>query len=72
MNMHSPAPLPDQAIIQYGDGDYTLMKPGKFVICTVSRRQIPLDALKYWNPRVQEAYAGPEEAMARWKELNKA
>ncbi|MEI9905494.1 MAG: DUF2093 domain-containing protein [Asticcacaulis sp.] len=37
------------------------MRPGKFVICAVSGRHIPLDALRYWDPRTQEAYAGPEE-----------
>ena len=29
-----------------------------------------LESLRYWNPVVQEAYAGPEEALARWKALN--
>jgi len=70
MNMHSTPSLPGQAILQYGDGEYTIMRPGKFVICAVSGRQIPLEALKYWNPRTQEAFAGPEEAMQRWKSLN--
>jgi hypothetical protein len=70
MNMHAKPSLPDQAILHYGDGDYTLMKPGKFVLCAVSGKQIPLEALKYWDPRTQEAYAGPKEALARWKERN--
>ena len=70
MNMHSTPTLPGQAVLQYGDGEFTIMRPGKFVICAVSGRQIPLDALKYWNPRTQEAYAGPEEATQRWKSLN--
>ncbi len=70
MNMHSSQPLlPGQAVLHYGDGEYNVMRPGKFVICAVSGRQIPLEALKYWNPRTQEAYAGPEEATARWKNL---
>lgn len=67
--MHTPQPLPGQAVLHYGDGEYTIMRPGKFVICAVSCRQIPLEALKYWNPTAQEAYAGPEEATARWKNL---
>jgi hypothetical protein len=29
-----------------------------------------LDALRYWNPITQEAFAGPAEALARWRELN--
>ncbi|MEP6968211.1 MAG: DUF2093 domain-containing protein, partial [Pseudomonadota bacterium] len=45
--------------------------PGRFVICAVSGKPIALDALRYWNPTLQEAYAGPAEALARWKELNR-
>ncbi|MGA9659469.1 MAG: DUF2093 domain-containing protein [Asticcacaulis sp.] len=71
MNMHTPPPLPGQAILQYDDGDYTIMRPGKFVICAVSGKQIPLEALKYWNPRTQQAFAGPEEAMTSWQALNR-
>jgi hypothetical protein len=26
--------------------------------------------LRYWNPVVQEAYASPEQALQRWRELN--
>jgi len=32
--------------------------------------KIPLEALRYWNPVTQEAYAGPEQALKRWRELN--
>jgi hypothetical protein len=37
----------------------------------VSGKRIALDALRYWSPIAQEAYAGPAEALARWKELNR-
>ncbi|MGI8841508.1 MAG: DUF2093 domain-containing protein [Caulobacteraceae bacterium] len=60
----------DIAHVRYGDGDLTVLKPGRFVICAVSGRRIALEALRYWNPKLQEAYAGPAEALARWKQLN--
>lgn len=60
----------DLAVVHYGDGEYAVLKPGRHVICAVSGKQIPLEALRYWNPTVQEAYAGPAEALQRWKELN--
>jgi hypothetical protein len=60
----------DIATVRYGDGDLTVVKPGRHVICAVSGKLIALDALRYWNPRLQEAYAGPAEALARWKQLN--
>lgn len=63
--------LPDQAAtLRYGDGEFAVVKPGRYVTCAVSGRRIPLEALRYWNPELQEAYAGPEEALTRWKSLN--
>jgi len=60
----------DVAVVHYGDGEYAVLKPGRHVICAVSGVKVPLEALRYWNPTVQEAYAGPAEALKRWKELN--
>ena len=60
----------DIATVRYGDGDFTVLKPGRYVICAVSGKRIALDGLRYWNPDLQEAYAGPAEALARWKQLN--
>jgi hypothetical protein len=59
----------DIAQLRYGDGEYAILRPGRFVICAVSGVRIPLDALRYWNPELQEAYAGPKEALARFKQL---
>lgn len=60
----------DIAVVHYGDGEFVLLKPGRHVVCAVTGEKIPLEALRYWNPLLQEAYAGPAEALARWKELN--
>ena len=72
MNAHD-RDLPGQAdlaVLHYGDGEFAVLKPGRFVLCAVSGARIPLEALRYWNPVEQEAYAGPEQALARWLELN--
>jgi hypothetical protein len=61
-NLESPA------VLQYGDGDYVVMKPGRYVVCAVTGQPIPLQSLRYWSPALQEAYIGPEEALKRWKE----
>lgn len=58
------------AVLHYGDGEFAVVKPGRFVLCAVSGVRIPVEALRYWSPEHQEAYAGPAEALARWKELN--
>ncbi len=67
--------LPGQAelaVLHYGDGEFAVLKPGGYVLCAVTGARIPLDALRYWNPATQEAYAGPEPATARFRELNSA
>ena len=61
---------PEEAILQYGDGEYAVMKPGRYVTCAVSGVRVPLEALRYWSPIAQEAYAGPAEALARFQELS--
>lgn len=65
MNAHD-RDLDGQAVLHYGDGEFVVMKPGRFVVCAVSGRRVPLEALRYWSPVRQEAYAGPEEALSRW------
>ena len=60
----------DIAVLHYGDGEYTVMRPGRHVLCAVTGQKVPVEALRYWNPILQEAYAGPEQALQRWRELN--
>jgi hypothetical protein len=53
------------ATLHYGDGEFAVLKPGRFVTCAVSGRPIPLEALKYWSASRQEAYFGAAEAASR-------
>ena len=69
MNAHDRnLPVQDLAVLHYGDGEFAVLKPGRFVLCAVSGAKIPLEALRYWSPAHQEAYAGPDEALTRWVE----
>jgi hypothetical protein len=70
MNAFDPT-MQDLAELRYGDADYRVVRPGRYVLCAVSGVRIPLDALRYWNADTQEAYAGPKEALQRFKELEK-
>ena len=54
----------DQASLHYGDGEYAVLMPGRFVRCAVTDRPIPLEALRYWSPTRQEAYWSPAEFIA--------
>lgn len=58
----------DQAKLHYGDGDYAVLRPGRYVTCAVTGVKIPLEQLRYWSAALQEAYAGPAEALRRWQE----
>jgi hypothetical protein len=57
------------ALVRYGDGEIMVLRPGRYVICAVTGKKIPLEALRYWSPGLQEAYAGPAQALQRWQEL---
>ena len=60
----------DLALVRYGDGEIVVLRPGRYVLCAVTGKKIPLEALRYWNPKLQEAYASPAQALQRWRELN--
>jgi hypothetical protein len=60
----------DLAVLHYGDGEFAVLKPGRYVLCAISGVKIPLDALRYWSPVTQEAYATAAEALVRWRQLN--
>jgi hypothetical protein len=63
--------LDGPASVHYGDGEFVVLKPGRYITCAVSGRQVPLEMLRYWSAEQQEGYAGPEEALARWKQLQR-
>ena len=54
-----------QATVHYGDGEFVVLKPGRYVTCAVTERPIPLEILRYWSSERQEAYIGPLEALSR-------
>ena len=60
----------DLAKPHYGDGDFAVLKPGRFVLCAVTGQKVPLEQLRYWSAELQEAYDGPAEALQRWKETH--
>lgn len=60
----------DLARLHYGDADYAVLRPGRYVQCAVSGVKIPVEHLRYWSAELQEAYAGPAEATKRWLETH--
>lgn len=61
--------LPEaRAELEYLDGEFRVVKPGAFVLCAVTGKQIPLDALRYWSVDLQEAYITADAALRRLSE----
>ena len=59
-----------EAILEYGDSDFIILKAGAFVRCPVTGDPIPLAELRYWNVDEQEAYRDAMIAKQRWLELH--
>ncbi|MDB5562833.1 MAG: hypothetical protein JWN11_2251 [Hyphomicrobiales bacterium] len=62
MNIFDKGFAPSEAVIRYLDGDYVVLRPGRFVRCAITDKTIPLDELSYWNVDRQEAYADANAA----------
>ena len=56
------------ARVHYLAGTFRLLSDGDHVVCAVTGARIPLERLRYWSAPLQEAYAGPKEALQRWQE----
>ncbi|BDW98865.1 DUF2093 domain-containing protein [Maricaulis maris] len=59
-----------EAILEFGDSDFIILKAGRFVRCAVTGDPIDLNELRYWNVDEQEAYRDVLIAKQRWLELN--
>ena len=60
-----------EAQVRYEDGNFEILANGDYVVCAVTGARIPLHHLRYWSVARQEAYATPEAALKRHKEVSK-
>ena len=60
-----------EAVLEYRDGEFRVVKAGAFVTCAVTGVHIPVEALRYWSVDLQEAYANPVVALKRMQEAGK-
>ncbi|GAB4525360.1 MAG: hypothetical protein Kow00133_13900 [Amphiplicatus sp.] len=63
MNLLESSNRDGEAILEYRDAEFAVLKPGAFVRCAVTGTKIPLNALKYWNVDRQEAYVDAAAAL---------
>jgi len=61
-------PLKGEATLVFGDGDYQVVSPGKFIRCAVTGEPIPLDDLRYWSVELQEPYANADISLRRTRD----
>jgi hypothetical protein len=50
------------AKLHYMANGFRLLSPGDHVVCAVTGAPIPLEMLRYWSVRHQQAYATPDIA----------
>jgi hypothetical protein len=68
MNRFERIPVaPAEAKLDFGDGEFRVVRPGAFVRCAVTGQPIPLDQLRYWNVARQEAYVSYLAKLQRLK-----
>ena len=60
-----------EAVLEYLDGEFRVVKAGSFVPCAVTGVHIPVEALRYWSVDLQEAYANPAVALKRMQDTGK-
>lgn len=46
-----------QARLRYTLNNFEVLSPGDHVICVITGKRIPLDALRYWSSERQEPYS---------------
>ncbi len=59
-----------EAVLEFGDSDFIILKPGAFVRCAVTGDPITLTELRYWSVDDQEAYRDSLVATRRWSEIH--
>ena len=60
-----------KAKLNYKPNTFEVIEKGDHVLCAVSKKEIPLENLSYWNVELQEAYFSPIEVKIRYEEMKK-
>ena len=55
-----------KAKLIYKHNSFDVIEEGDYVLCAVSRKEIMLKNLNYWNVELQEAYFSPREVNERY------
>ena len=58
-----------KAKLNYKPNYFEIVDFGDYVVCAVTKKEIPLEELNYWNVELQEAYLSPLEVKIRLEQL---
>jgi|TARA_B110000881_G_C18123175_1_gene293153 hypothetical protein len=58
-----------KAKLKYLPNAFEVIEDGDYVICSISKKEITLENLNYWNVDLQEAYFSPIEVKIRHEEF---
>ena len=57
------------AKIKYFPNNFQIIETGDYVICAVSKKEISIENLTYWNVELQEAYYSYKEAFKKREDI---
>ena len=60
-----------KAKLIYKHNYFEIVEEGDHVLCAITRKEIKLKDLHYWNVDLQEAYFSPKEVNERFLKLKK-
>jgi len=63
--------LKKKAKLIYKHNYFEIVEEGDHVLCAITRKEIKLKDLHYWNVDLQEAYFSPKEVNERFLKLKK-
>jgi len=65
-------PHGSEAALDYGHGEFRVVRPGAFVRCAVTGAPIRIEELRYWSVDWQEPYVSPEAVQLRLRRAGRA
>jgi len=59
------------AKLKYLPNNFEVIEAGDYVICAISKKEIKLENLNYWDVDLQEPYYSYKEAFIKKEKVNK-
>ncbi len=63
--------LKKKAKLLYKSNSFDIIEDGDYVLCAVTKKEIKLENLNYWNVDLQEAYFSVKEANERYEKIKR-